>query len=344
MSTSSDDRPPDASELDVNDIVLRLRTLAPPERWMMLNSRFFGPHFSVCDQIDVPFDVLVSILSGKPDWLRSVGIGTKKKWLFRPHNKPIQIRALLDSLPDGDYPIWLWVSRDGVEPRIGVRDMIPRGDVLERGWEQLGIAERKYVSSLVEKNERGLYGRLPPSTGWPTTSLSVSRGRPTRRDGRPSQRLRSSGDAEPDRRRGREGSGDVRRDDARGATSEPPTRRRGHGRTVHFVPQARSPAARSPRITRARMRDAVAAATGGTSPSSPPSKRPRSQPPSPRPPRTGNAASRRRTHSESPGTASRSPRAAPSPSQQPPPRRRHRQGSPAPPGELMRGDATPHSS
>ena len=99
----------DEMNLDVNDVLARMRKYLPRGRWLLLNSEFFGPLFSLSHYIGVSTAGIERVLE-PVQWFQRMLKGSSDKWLHKPTvAQPIRDKALVESAPR-NYPVWIYKS------------------------------------------------------------------------------------------------------------------------------------------------------------------------------------------------------------------------------------------
>lgn len=175
----------DEMNLDVNDVLALMRKYLPRGRWLLLNSEFFGPLFSLSHYIGVSPAGIERVLE-PVQWFQHMLRGADK-WLHKPTvAQPIRDKALVASVPR-NYPVWIYVDLLGT-PQVRPEDQL---DCVRVGWEALDDAEREKVMADVANAADGRYGRESPEEGWGDDEQVVAMRAALRKEPR-STRSRSS--------------------------------------------------------------------------------------------------------------------------------------------------------
>ena len=86
-----------------------MRKYLPRGRWLLLNSEFFGPLFSLSHYIGVSTAGIERVLE-PVQWFQRMLKGSSDKWLHKPTvAQPIRDKALVESAPR-NYPVWIYKS------------------------------------------------------------------------------------------------------------------------------------------------------------------------------------------------------------------------------------------
>lgn len=149
----------DEMNLDVNDVLARMRKYLPRGRWLLLNSEFFGPLFSLSHYIGVSPAGIERVLE-PVHWFQHMLRGADK-WLHKPTiARPIQDKALAASAPRHN-PVWIYVDLLG-PPQVRPEDQLAP---VRKGWEGLDDAQREEIFSDAADPD-GRYGCESPEEGW----------------------------------------------------------------------------------------------------------------------------------------------------------------------------------